>query len=143
MGVYAMKYLYEPNKFEINAIISEIYNDAVDEDGFTVKTVKKKDIKDELLANYSDVDPADPERRIPAITERTAYRWIRYNERDFGKTDPTSRECKTGKTTSKLIDEINNEMEQVIDDKGDLPSKIPRIKELTELLQKLKKLQKS
>ena len=30
-----------------------------------------------------------------------------------------------------------------IDDKGDLPSKIPRIKELTELLQKLKKLQKS
>ena len=45
--------------------------------------------------------------------------------------------------TIRLIDEINNEMEQVIDDKGDLPSKIPRIKELTELLQKLKKLQKS
>ena len=27
-----MKYLYEPNKYEINAIISEIYNDALDED---------------------------------------------------------------------------------------------------------------
>ena len=138
-----MKYLYEPNKFEINAIISEIYNDSVDEDGFQVKTVHKKDLVDELLENYSDVDPDDPDARIPSISVRTAYRWIRYNERDFGKNDPTSRECKTGKTTSKLIDQINNEMEQVIDDKGDLPSKIPRIKELTELLQKLKKLQKS
>ena len=138
-----MKYLYEPNKFEINAIISEIYNDSVDEDGFQVKTVHKKDLVEELLENYSDVDPDDPEQRIPSISVRTAYRWIRYNERDFGKNDPTSRECKTGKTTAKLIDEINNEMEQVIDDKGDLPSKIPRIKELTELLQKLKKLQKS
>ena len=138
-----MKYLYEPNKFEINAIISEIYNDALDEDGFTVKTVHKKDLVDELLENYSDVDPDDPDARIPSISVRTAYRWIRYNERDFGKNDPTSRECKTGITTTKLIDEINNEMEQVIDDKADLPSKIPRIKELTELLQKLKKLQKS
>ena len=138
-----MKYLYEPNKYEINAIISEIYNDAVDEDGFEVKRVHKKDLVEELLENYSDVDPDDPDKRIPSISVRTAYRWIRYNERDFGKNDPTSRECKTGKTTAKLIDEINNEMEQVIDDKGDLPSKIPRIKELTELLQKLKKLQKS
>jgi len=138
-----MKYLYEPNKFEINAIISEIYNDALDEDGFQVKTVHKKDLVEELLENYSDVDPNDPDKRIPSITVRTAYRWIRYNERDFGKNDPTSRECKTGKTTAKLIDEINNEMEQVIDNKGDLPSKIPRLKELTELLQKLKKLQKS
>ena len=138
-----MKYLYEPNKFEINAIISEIYNDALDEDGFQVKTVHKKDLVEELLENYSDVDPDDPDARIPSISVRTAYRWIRYNERDFGKNDSTSRECKTGKTTSKLIDEINNEMEQVIDDKADLPSKIPRIKELTELLQKLKKLQKS
>ena len=138
-----MKYLYEPNKFEINAIISEIYNDSLDEDGFQVKTVHKKDLVEELLENYSDIDPNDPEQRIPSISVRTAYRWIRYNERDFGKNDPTSRECKTGKTTAKLIDEINNEMEQVIDDKGDLPSKIPRIKELTELLQKLKKLQKS
>ena len=138
-----MKYLYEPNKFEINAIISEIYNDALDEDGFEVKRVHKKDLVDELLENYSDIDPDDPDKRIPSISVRTAYRWIRYNERDFGKNDPTSRECKTGKTTAKLIDEINNEMEQVIDDKGDLPSKIPRIKELTELLQKLKKLQKS
>jgi len=138
-----MKYLYEPNKYEINAIISEIYNDSVDEDGFQVKTVHKKDLVEELLENYSDIDPDDPEQRIPSISVRTAYRWIRYNERDFGKNDPTSRECKTGKTTAKLIDEINNEMEQVIDDKGDLPSKIPRIKELTELLQKLKKLQKS
>ena len=138
-----MKYLYEPNKYEINAIISEIYNDALDEDGFEVKRVHKKDLVEELLENYSDVDPNDPDKRIPSISVRTAYRWIRYNERDFGKNDPTSRECKTGKTTAKLIDEINNEMEQVIDDKGDLPSKIPRIKELTELLQKLKKLQKS
>ena len=138
-----MKYLYEPNKFEINAIISEIYNDALDEDGFEVKRIHKKDLVEELLENYSDIDPDDPDKRIPSITVRTAYRWIRYNERDFGKNDPTSRECKTGKTTAKLIDEINNEMEQVIDDKGDLPSKIPRIKELTELLQKLKKLQKS
>ena len=138
-----MKYLYEPNKYEINAIISEIYNDALDEDGFEVKRVHKKDLVEELLENYSDIDPDDPEQRIPSISVRTAYRWIRYNERDFGKNDPTSRECKTGKTTSKLIDEINNEMEQVIDDKGDLPSKIPRLKELTELLQKLKKLQKS
>ena len=138
-----MKYLYEPNKYEINAIISEIYNDALDEDGFQVKTVHKKDLVEELLENYSDIDPNDPDKRIPSISVRTAYRWIRYNERDFGKNDPTSRECKTGKTTAKLIDEINNEMEQVIDDKGDLPSKIPRIKELTELLQKLKKLQKS
>ena len=138
-----MKYLYEPNKYEINAIISEIYNDALDEDGFQVKTVHKKDLVEELLENYSDVDPNDPDKRIPSITVRTAYRWIRYNERDFGKNDPTSRECKTGKTKSKLIDEINNEMEQVIDNKGDLPSKIPRLKELTELLQKLKKLQKS
>ena len=138
-----MKYLYEPNKYEINAIISEIYNDALDEDGFEVKRVHKKDLVDELLENYSDIDPDDPDKRIPSISVRTAYRWIRYNERDFGKNDPTSRECKTGKTTAKLIDEINNEMEQVIDDKGDLPSKIPRIKELTELLQKLKKLQKS
>tara|TARA_R100000329_G_scaffold147577_1_gene135340 strand:- start:866 stop:1282 length:417 start_codon:yes stop_codon:yes gene_type:complete len=138
-----MKYLYEPNKFEINAIISEIYNDSLDEDGFQVKTVHKKDLVEELLENYSDIDPDDPDKRIPSITVRTAYRWIRYNERDFGKNDPTSRECKVGKTTAKLIDEINNEMEQVIDDKGDLPSKIPRIKELTELLQKLKKLQKS
>jgi len=138
-----MKYLYEPNKYEINAIISEIYNDALDEDGFEVKRVHKKDLVEELLENYSDVDPDDPDKRIPSISVRTAYRWIRYNERDFGKNDPTSRECKTGKTTAKLIDEINNEMEQVIDDKGDLPSKIPRIKELTELLQKLKKLQKS
>ena len=138
-----MKYIYEPNKFEINAIISEIYNDALDEDGFQVKTVHKKDLVEELLENYSDIDPDDPDKRIPSISVRTAYRWIRYNERDFGKNDPTSRECKTGKTTAKLIDEINNEMEQVIDDKGDLPSKIPRIKELTELLQKLKKLQKS
>ena len=138
-----MKYLYEPNKYEINAIISEIYNDALDEDGFQVKTVHKKDLVEELLENYSDIDPDDPDKRIPSISVRTAYRWIRYNERDFGKNDPTSRECKTGKTTAKLIDEINNEMEQVIDDKGDLPSKIPRIKELTELLQKLKKLQKS
>ena len=138
-----MKYLYEPNKFEINAIISEIYNDALDEDGFQVKTVHKKDLVEELLENYSDIDPDDPDKRIPSISVRTAYRWIRYNERDFGKNDSTSRECKTGKTTAKLIDEINNEMEQVIDDKGDLPSKIPRIKELTELLQKLKKLQKS
>ena len=138
-----MKYLYEPNKYEINAIISEIYNDALDEEGFQVKTVHKKDLVDELLENYSDIDPDDPDKRIPSISVRTAYRWIRYNERDFGKNDPTSRECKTGKTTAKLIDEINNEMEQVIDDKGDLPSKIPRIKELTELLQKLKKLQKS
>jgi len=138
-----MKYLYEPNKYEINAIISEIYNDALDEDGFEVKRVHKKDLVEELLENYSDIDPDDPDKRIPSITVRTAYRWIRYNERDFGKNDPTSRECKTGKTTAKLIDEINNEMEQVIDDKGDLPSKIPRIKELTELLQKLKKLQKS
>ena len=138
-----MKYLYEPNKFEINAIISEIYNDALDEDGFEVKRIHKKDLVEELLENYSDIDPDDPDKRIPSISVRTAYRWIRYNERDFGKNDPTSRECKTGKTTAKLIDEINNEMEQVIDDKGDLPSKIPRIKELTELLQKLKKLQKS
>ena len=138
-----MKYLYEPNKFEINAIISEIYNDSLDEDGFQVKTVHKKDLVEELLENYSDIDPDDPDKRIPSISVRTAYRWIRYNERDFGKNDPTSRECKTGKTTTKLIDQINNEMEQVIDDKGDLPSKIPRIKELTELLQKLKKLQKS
>ena len=138
-----MKYLYEPNKYEINAIISEIYNDALDEDGFEVKRVHKKDLVEELLENYSDVDPDDPDKRIPSISVRTAYRWIRYNERDFGKNDPTSRECKVGKTTSKLIDQINNEMEQVIDDKGDLPSKIPRIKELTELLQKLKKLQKS
>jgi len=138
-----MKYLYEPNKYEINAIISEIYNDAQDEDGFQIKTVHKKDLVEELLENYSDIDPNDPDKRIPSISVRTAYRWIRYNERDFGKNDPTSRECKTGKTTAKLIDEINNEMEQVIDDKGDLPSKIPRIKELTELLQKLKKLQKS
>ena len=138
-----MKYLYEPNKYEINAIISEIYNDSVDEDGFQVKTVHKKDLVEELLENYSDIDPDDPDKRIPSISVRTAYRWIRYNERDFGKNDPTSRECKTGKTTSKLIDEINNEMEQVIDDKADLPSKIPRLKELTELLQKLKKLQKS
>ena len=138
-----MKYLYEPNKYEINAIISEIYNDALDEDGFEVKRVNKKDLVEELLENYSDIDPDDPDKRIPSISVRTAYRWIRYNERDFGKNDPTSRECKTGKTTAKLIDEINNEMEQVIDDKGDLPSKIPRIKELTELLQKLKKLQKS
>ena len=138
-----MKYLYEPNKYEINAIISDIYNDALDEDGFEVKRVHKKDLVDELLENYSDVDPDDPDARIPSISVRTAYRWIRYNERDFGKTDPTSRACKIGKTTAKLIDEINNEMEQVIDDKGDLPSKIPRIKELTELLQKLKKLQKS
>ena len=138
-----MKYLYEPNKYEINAIISEIYNDSLDEDGFQVKTVHKKDLVEELLENYSDIDPDDPEKRIPSISVRTAYRWIRYNERDFGRNDPTSRECKVGKTTSKLIDEINNEMEQVIDDKGDLPSKIPRIKELTELLQKLKKLQKS
>ena len=138
-----MKYLYEPNKYEINAIISEIYNDAQDEDGFEVKRVNKKDLVEELLENYSDIDPDDPDKRIPSISVRTAYRWIRYNERDFGKNDPTSRECKTGKTTAKLIDEINNEMEQVIDDKGDLPSKIPRIKELTELLQKLKKLQKS
>ena len=138
-----MKYLYEPNKYEINAIISEIYNDALDEDGFEVKRVYKKDLVEELLENYSDVNPDDPEQRIPSISVRTAYRWIRYNERDFGKNDPTSRECKTGKTTAKLIDEINNEMEQVIDDKGELPSKIPRIKELTELLQKLKKLQKS
>ena len=143
MGVYPMKYLYEPNKYEINAIISEIYNDALDEDGFEVKRVHKKDLVEELLENYSDIDPDDPDKRIPSISVRTAYRWIRYNERDFGKNDPTSRECKTGKTTAKLIDEINNEMEQVIDDKGDLPSKIPRIKELTELLQKLKKLQKS
>ena len=135
-----MKYLYEPNKFEINAIISEIYNDALDEEGFQVKTVHKKDLVDELLENYSD---DDPDKRIPSISVRTAYRWIRYNERDFGKNDPTSRECKTGKTTAKLIDQINNEMEHVIDDKGDLPSKIPRIKELTELLQKLKKLQKT
>ena len=74
-----MKYLYEPNKFEINAIISEIYNDALDEDGFTVKTVHKKDLVEELLENYSDVDPDDPERRIPSISVRTAYRWIRYN----------------------------------------------------------------
>ena len=138
-----MKYLYEPNKFEINAIISEIYNDALDEDGFEVKRIHKKDLVEELLENYSDIDPDDPDKRIPSISVRTAYRWIRYNERDFGKNDPTSRECKTGKTTAKLIDEINNEMEQIIDDKGDLPSKIPRIKELTELLQKLKKLQKS
>ena len=138
-----MKYLYEPNKYEINAIISEIYNDALDEDGFEVKRVHKKDLVEELLENYSDIDPDDPDKRIPSISVRTAYRWIRYNERDFGKNDPTSRECKIGKTTSKLIDQINNEMEQVIDDKGDLPSKIPRIKELTELLQKLKKLQKS
>ena len=138
-----MKYLYEPNKYEINAIISEIYNDALDEDGFEVKRVHKKDLVEELLENYSDVDPDDPDKRIHSISVRTAYRWIRYNERDFGKNNSTSRECKTGKTTSKLIDEINNEMEQVIDDKGDLPSKIPRIKELTELLQKLKKLQKS
>ena len=138
-----MKYLYEPNKFEINAIISEIYNDSIDEDGFQVKTVHKKDLVEELLENYSDIDPDDPDKRIPSISVRTAYRWIRYNERDFGKNDPTSRECKTGKTTTKLIDQINNEMEQVIDDKGDLPSKIPRIKELSELLQKLKKLQKS
>ena len=138
-----MKYIYEPNKYEINAIISEIYNDALDEDGFEVKRVHKKDLVEELLENYSDIDPDDPDKRIPSISVRTAYRWIRYNERDFGKNDPTSRECKTGKTTAKLIDEINNEMEQVIDDKGDLPSKIPRIKELTELLQKLKKLQKS
>lgn len=138
-----MKYLYEPNKYEINAIISEIYNDALDEEGFQVKTVHKKDLVDELLENYSDVDPDDPDKRIPSISVRTAYRWIRYNERDFGKNDPTSRECKTGKTTAKLIDQINNEMEHVIDDKGDLPSKIPRIKELTELLQKLKKLQKT
>ena len=138
-----MKYLYEPNKYEINAIISEIYNDALDEDGFEVKRVHKKDLVEELLENYSDVDPDDPDKKIPFISVRTAYRWIRYNERDFGKNDPTSRECKTGKTTTKLIDQINNEMEQVIDDKGDLPSKIPRIKELTELLQKLKKLQKS
>ena len=138
-----MKYLYEPNKYEINAIISEIYNDALDEDGFEVKRVHKKDLVEELLENYSDIDPNDPDKKIPSISVRTAYRWIRYNERDFGKNDPTSRECKTGKTTAKLIDEINNEMEQVIDDKGDLPSKIPRIKELTELLQKLKKLQKS
>jgi len=138
-----MKYLYEPNKYEINAIISEIYNDSLDEDGFQVKTVHKKDLVEELLENYSDIDPDDPDKRIPSISVRTAYRWIRYNERDFGKNDSTSRECKTGKTTTKLIDQINNEMEQVIDDKGDLPSKIPRIKELTELLQKLKKLQKS
>ena len=138
-----MKYLYEPNKYEINAIICEIYNDAQDEDGFTIKTVHKKDLVDELLENYSDVDPDDPDARIPSISVRTAYRWIRYNERDFGGNDSISRECKTGKTTTKLIDQINNEMEQVIDDKGDLPSKIPRIKELTELLQKLKKLQKS
>ena len=138
-----MKYLYEPNKYEINAIISEIYNDSLDEDGFQVKTVHKKDLVEELLENYSDIDPDDPDKRIPSISVRTAYRWIRYNERDFGKNDSTSRECKTGKTTAKLIDQINNEMEQVIDDKGDLPSKIPRIKELTELLQKLKKLQKS
>ena len=138
-----MKYLYEPNKYEINAIISEIYNDALDEDGFEVKRVHKKDLVNELLMNYSDPHPDDPDARIPSISVRTAYRWIRYNERDFGKNDPTSRECKTGKTTAKLIDEINNEMEQVIDDKGDLPSKIPRLKELTELLQKLKKLQKS
>ena len=34
-----MKYLYEPNKYEINAIICEIYNDAQDEDGFQVKTL--------------------------------------------------------------------------------------------------------
>ena len=138
-----MKYLYEPNKYEINAIICEIYNDAQDEDGFEVKRVHKKDLVNELLMNYSDPHPDDPDARIPSISVRTAYRWIRYNERDFGKNDPTSRECKTGKTTAKLIDEINNEMEQVIDDKGDLPSKIPRLKELTELLQKLKKLQKS
>jgi len=143
MGVYAMKYLYESNKYEINAIISEIYNDSLDEEGFAIKSVKKKDLVEELLENFSDVDPDDPDKRISKISERTAYRWIRKNERDFGKNDPTSRECKIGKTTSKLIDQINNEMEQVIDDKGDLPSKIPRIKELTELLQKLKKLQKS
>ena len=44
-----MKYLYESNKHEINAIISEIYNDALDEEGFAVKSVKKKDLVEELM----------------------------------------------------------------------------------------------
>jgi len=138
-----MKYLYEPNKFEINAIISEIYNDALDEDGFTVRSVNKKDLIEEILAEFSDPDPDDPEKRIPKISERTAYRWLRKNQEEFGQTELKSRNKEIHETTEKIINHINQNLKSISDDPRTTKNNLGEIKEYTDVLQKLKKLQKN
>jgi len=138
-----MKFTYESVKHDVNAIIQEIYRDNEDEEGFAIRSVNKKDLIEEILAEFSDPDPDDPEKRIPKISERTAYRWLRKNQEEFGQKQLKSRNKEIHETTEKIINHINQNLKSISDDPRTTKNNLSEIKEYTDVLQKLKKLQKN
>ena len=138
-----MKFTYESVKHDVNAIIQEIYRDNEDEEGFAIRSVNKKDLIEEILAEFSDPDPDDPEKRITKISERTAYRWLRKNQEEFGQKELKSRNKEIHETTEKIINHINQNLKSISDDPRTTKNNLSEIKEYTDVLQKLKKLQKN
>lgn len=138
-----MKPTYESSKFLIDEIIKEIYADNEDEDGFAIKLITKKDIKDEIMMEYSDPDPNDPEKRIFKISPRTAYRWIDKHNEEFGHNEQKTRKQEYLETTEKIINHINQNLKSISDDPRTTKNNLGEIKEYTDVLQKLQKLQKN
>tara|TARA_Y100001973_G_scaffold1068_1_gene1405 strand:- start:423 stop:842 length:420 start_codon:yes stop_codon:yes gene_type:complete len=138
-----MKPTYESSKFLIDEIIKEIYADNEDEDGFAMKLITKKDIKNEIMMEFSEPDPNDSEKRIFKISPRTAYRWIDKHDEEFGHNEQKTRKQEIHETTEKIINHINQNLKSISDDPRTTKNNLGEIKEYTDVLQKLQKLQKN
>tara|TARA_R100001082_G_scaffold106593_1_gene79607 strand:+ start:700 stop:1074 length:375 start_codon:yes stop_codon:yes gene_type:complete len=118
---------YNDIKEELNAHIKEIYQDAEDIDGFAIKEIKKRELVDELIHEYK-------------VTERTAYRWLRYLERDFGANNQRTKGEERTATFERALDYLNHGMHCLLEKPGSVNEKLDEIKKISETFGKLKKL---
>ena len=118
---------YNEIKDELNAHIKEIYQDAEDLDGFAIKEVKKRDLVEELMYEYE-------------VTERTAYRWLRYLERDFGANTQRTKGQERATTLENALDHLNHGMYCLLEKPGPVSEKLDEIKKISETYGKVKKL---
>ena len=118
---------YNEIKDELNAHIKEIYQDAEDLDGFAIKEIKKRDLIEELMHEYK-------------VTKRTAYRWLRYLERDFGANTQRTKGQERNATFEKALDHLHDGMHCLLEKPGPVSEKLDEIKKISETYGKVKKL---
>ena len=141
-----MKPTYTSSKFLIDEIIKEIHADNEDEDGFAMKLITKKDIKDEIMMEFSEPDPEypnDPKKRKYKILPRTAYRWIDKHDLEFGHKNQKTRKQEIHDTIEKIFNHVNQNLKSISNDPKTTKINLTEIKEYTDVLQKLQKLLKS
>tara|TARA_R100001443_G_C3223545_1_gene146586 strand:+ start:56 stop:487 length:432 start_codon:yes stop_codon:yes gene_type:complete len=141
-----MKPTYQSSKFLIDEIIKEIYADNEDEDGFAMKLITKKDIKDEIMMEFSEPDPKypnDPKKRKYKISPRTAYRWIEKHDEEFGHKNQKTRRQEIHDTIEKISNNVNQNLKSISNDPRITKINLAEIKDYTDVLQKLQKLLKS